>query len=95
LQKKVAGPAVARAILHCIAVSVEKAVRRAVEQTGCKDVLLVGGVAANRYIRSRLSDRLGHRAVGARLHFPEARYCTDNAVGVSLIARSAGGDARH
>lgn len=79
---------VARAVEHCIATAVEKAARRAVEATGWKDIVLVGGVAANGYIRRRLQHRLEHRAVGARLYFPQPRYCSDNAVGTSLVARS-------
>lgn len=79
---------IARAVEHCVAVSVEKVIRRAIESTMVKDVVIIGGVAANGYLRNRLRQRLEHRAVGARLHFPESRYCSDNAVGVGLIARS-------
>ena len=88
LEKKYSFPAVVRAVEHCIAVSVEKALRNAVGDTGITDILLVGGVAANGYIKSRLIKRLEHKAVGARLFFPEIQYCGDNAVGVALIARS-------
>ena len=88
LQDKAGLPEVAKAVERCIAVSVEKALRKAIELTGLPDVVLVGGVAANAYIRERLQKRLEHRAVGARLHFAEPQYCTDNAVGVSIIASS-------
>jgi N6-L-threonylcarbamoyladenine synthase len=66
----------------------EKALRKAIEETGVKDVVLVGGVAANNYLRQRLQQRLEHRAIGGQLYFPEALYCSDNAVGIGLIARS-------
>lgn len=79
---------VARAVEKCIAATLEKVTRKAVSETGIKDVLLVGGVASNNYIRERLKKRLEHRAVGARLYFPEPCYSRDNAVGISLIARS-------
>ncbi len=80
--------AVARAVEHCIAMTVEKVIRQAVESTGLKDVLVVGGVAANGYIRQRLKKRLEHPAVGAKLLFPAREYCSDSAVGTGLIAHS-------
>jgi N6-L-threonylcarbamoyladenine synthase len=88
LAKGVSGPKVARAVEHCITTTLEKALRKAIEETGVKDVVLVGGVAANNYLRQRLRQRLEHRAIGGRLYFPEARYCSDSAVGIGLIARS-------
>lgn len=84
---RVEGADLALAVLACVAKSLEVLLRRAVEETGLKQVLVVGGVAANRYLRERLSRRLEHRAVGARLHFADPRYSTDNAVGVALLAR--------
>lgn len=79
---------IARAVEKCIATTLEKVTRKAVKETGIKDVLVVGGVASNNYIRRRLQRRLEHRAVGARLYFPEGCYSRDNAVGISVIARS-------
>lgn len=81
-----AAPAeIARAVEHCIATTMEKLLRRGIETTGIRDVLIVGGVAANTYLRERLKERLGHRAVGARLYFAEPRFSSDNAVGTALI----------
>lgn len=88
LTKGIPPALVARAIEQCIANSLEKVLKKAVENTNMKDVVLVGGVASNAYIRERLRKRLEHKAVGARLYFPEPRFCSDNAVGVGLIARS-------
>lgn len=76
---------VARAVEQCIATTLEKVLRRAVQQEGIKEVLLAGGVAANSYIRGRLKKRLEHRAVGARLVFAQPQYSTDNAVGIALL----------
>lgn len=75
---------IARAVENCIAKTLEKVLRRAVEDTGIKTVLIVGGVAANRYLRARLTHRLGHPAVGAQLVFAEPDLSTDNSVGVAL-----------
>ncbi|MHB1125353.1 MAG: Kae1-like domain-containing protein [Bacillota bacterium] len=76
---------VARAVEHCIATTLEKVLRDAIGQTGLKQVLVVGGVSANQYIRQRLRHRLEHRAVGAQLFFADPTYSTDNAVGVALL----------
>lgn len=86
LEQGAAPAAVARAVERCIAKTVEKVLRRAVEETGLRDILLVGGVAANGYLRTRLNARLAHPAVGARLYFASPRYSTDNAVGAALAA---------
>lgn len=88
LQQGVPPQEIARATENCLAVTVEKVIRKAIEDTGVKKVLFVGGVMANSYIRKRLCKRLEHPAVGAELYFPKPEYNSDNAVGVSLIARS-------
>ncbi len=62
-------------------VLVEKTMR-AVEQTGCRRVLLGGGVAASRALRDALRARLA----GGRLFHPSPRLATDNA---AMIARTA------
>lgn len=76
---------IARAVEHCIAATVEKLLRQGIETTGIRDILLVGGVAANQYLRRRLKERLGRRSVGARLYFAEPRFSTDNALGTALM----------
>lgn len=88
LADKTPPEAVARAVEQCIANSLEKVLKRAVEKTKIREIVLVGGVAANVHIRERLRKRLEHKAVGAKLYFPEPKFCSDNAVGVGLIARS-------
>lgn len=86
-QKRYSAAAVARAAERCVARSLEKSIRRAAERGYPKEVLIVGGVAANRYIKSRLKERLEHRAVGCRLYFAEPRHSGDNAFGVACIGR--------
>ena len=88
LRKGLPEEIVARELEKCIAKSLEKVLKRAIGQTMIKDVLLMGGVAANKYIRDRLSIKLGHPSIGARLIFPKIEHCSDNAVGVGLIAHS-------
>jgi len=85
LQQGAPPAAVARAVERCIANTLEKVLRPLVVETGHRHILIVGGVAANRFLRERLRHRLEHRAVGAVLHFAAPEYSTDNAVGVALL----------
>lgn len=78
--------AVSAAVLGVIARTLEKVLRRYMEQLEIKDVLLVGGVMANGLIAQRLQKRLQHPAVGGRLHFASPGLSTDNAVGVAMLA---------
>jgi len=88
----VAPAAVAAAVLRCVAASVEKMIRyaQAVAVNGqtCP-VLLVGGVASNAWIASRLRHRFGdtadvNPAVPRRIYVCQPRYSVDNAYGVAL-----------
>lgn len=56
---------------------------RAVEETGVKRVALAGGVAANRYLRSRLRDALEDK--GVELYYPPLSLCADNAAMVAYL----------
>ncbi|MFZ5824035.1 MAG: O-sialoglycoprotein endopeptidase [Bacillota bacterium] len=84
---QVEGADLAQAVFACVAKTLEKWLRMAVEQTGLKEILIVGGVAANQFLRERLRARLEHPAVGARLSFAQPQFSTDNAVGTALLAR--------
>jgi N6-L-threonylcarbamoyladenine synthase len=57
--------------------------KRAFGQTGYKDWVLAGGVAANQPIRQALHDTAS--AYGARLHVPRPDYCTDNGAMVAYL----------
>lgn len=81
------GADLAMAVLGCVAKTLEKWLRMAVAETGLKEILIVGGVAANQMLRARLRERLEHPAVGARLSFAQPQFSTDNAVGTALLAR--------
>ncbi len=48
----------------------------ALKQTGLKRLVVAGGVGANRALRARLKEATAKR--GARVHFPELQWCTDN-----------------
>ncbi len=59
---------------------VEKTIRLA-KETGVRDVVVGGGVSANRYLRERFQE--AGEGLGLRIHFPPMRYCLDNA---SMVA---------
>jgi len=76
--------AVAAGVERCIAESLGRMIQTAAKETGVKDVLLVGGVAANAYIRSRLVTLVTDN--GLKLFFPEHKFSSDNAVGTAYRA---------
>lgn len=59
-----------------VEVLVEKTARAA-EEYGARQVLLAGGVAANRGLRSAMQERIG--SMGLSLVIPPPHLCTDNA----------------
>lgn len=66
-----------------IDVLVEKSVR-AIEEYGAKQLLLCGGVAANRGLRTRLNERCTQ--LGIPLLAPPMQLCTDNAAMIAAAA---------
>jgi len=56
----------------------------AVARTGCGRVVVGGGVAANSFLRRRLSERC--RRDGAELHLTPLHYCADNGAMVAALA---------
>ena len=57
---------------------------RALDITGLASLVVAGGVGANRSLRARLGDATAAR--GARVWFPEPRYCTDNGAMIAMAA---------
>ena len=50
--------------------------RRAMEQTGYTQLVMAGGVSANRSLRAKLGEQMKKR--GVELFYPAPQYCTDN-----------------
>lgn len=75
---------VAASVQECIAASLAGALSQAVLETGRRTVLLVGGVAANRFIRSRVAESLQNHNV--TVVWPEPRFSGDNAAGAACRA---------
>ncbi|MCL5046181.1 MAG: O-sialoglycoprotein endopeptidase [Actinobacteria bacterium] len=75
---------VAVAVFSCIATTLEKVFEWGVHRTGLRDILMVGGVAANKQLRNLTGKEAGE----FRLWWSAPRYCTDNALGLALLARA-------
>lgn len=59
-----------------------KKLRRAVEETGVKTVLLSGGVSANSMLREKAKKMAAELNIS--LHIPKIAYCTDNAAMIAV-----------
>ena len=68
-----AGPDIARAFEEAVVETLATKCARALDAAGCQDLLIAGGVAANRRLRAALS-----ALPGVRLHTPPLNLCTDN-----------------
>lgn len=72
---------IARAVEACICNTLYKILDKAIIDTRLQDILIVGGVAANQYIREMLKRKLNN----VNLFFADAKLSSDNAVGVAKI----------
>ncbi|WP_339062482.1 O-sialoglycoprotein endopeptidase [Tepidibacillus marianensis] len=86
IERGIAPAQIARAIEHQIAMSIGKALNHAMKLGFSKDILVVGGVAQNRYIRQNLIKMIGRNSFGGKLFFADRAYSGDNAFGVANIA---------
>ena len=74
-----------------IAASFQKAVtdvliakiKKTVEQTNRSDVIVAGGVAANRYIREEFKNLEG--ILNIKVYYPDLKYCGDNAAMIAFV----------
>lgn len=84
---------VARAVEGCVARTISKLILAGIGHTGLGQILVVGGVAANQYIRAELERRLAKNAGAgitsgkARLYWAEPNWSRDNAIGVAFLTR--------
>lgn len=68
-------------------VAVDELLRKveyAFQKTGVKNMILAGGVSANRYLREKMADLAEKYQV--TFHVPSFRYCTDNAAMIGAAA---------
>lgn len=88
INKGVSAEKIAASTQFIIAKSLEKVFINIINKLEVSDILLVGGVASNSYIRSyvkyKLYEYFGEENI--KLHIPEAKYSSDNAVGAAYYA---------
>lgn len=71
-------------IQHTIINILLKKVKKAVQQTGVKNVCIAGGVSANSGLRKGLQE-MGELS-GWKTYIPKFEYCTDNAAMIAITA---------
>lgn len=78
------GAALARGVEHALAETFARLLRNGAAEYNVRDVLFVGGVASNQYMRKHVEQKLAKRRV--RLWVPEARFSCDNSTGCAAFA---------
>ena len=67
---------VARAFEDAVVDTMAIKCRRALKETGLKQLVVAGGVSANRRLRSRLAELADES--GGKVYYPRPEFCTDN-----------------
>lgn len=80
--------ALAAGVQYSLAETFVRMIRNVAAQKEVFDVLLVGGVASNAYIRSHMIEKLAKRRI--KVWIPESRFSPDNAAGCAAYARRQG-----
>ena len=58
-------------------------IKKAVEASGRSDVIIAGGVAANKALRTAIKDL--ENSLGIRVFYPSLKYCGDNAAMIAFV----------
>jgi N6-L-threonylcarbamoyladenine synthase len=74
---------VARGFEEAVVETLVAKCQRALDATGARTLVVAGGVGANRRLRARML-AMGERR-GARVVYPRAEFCTDNAAMIALL----------
>jgi N6-L-threonylcarbamoyladenine synthase len=72
----------ARAFQEAIVEVLVKKSLKAMKQTGLKQLVVAGGVGANKQLRATLNDEARRKRF--RVHYPELEFCTDNGAMIAL-----------
>ena len=67
---------IARAFEDAVVDTLAIKCRRAVRETGCKRLVLAGGVSANKQLREKIQEVL--KKEGGQAYYPRPEFCTDN-----------------
>ena len=85
IEAGVAPSKIALGVENSLAESFARCLLNAAKEHQISDVLLVGGVTANKYIRKHISEKLAEHNI--MLYVPDSLYSSDNAVGCAAAAR--------
>lgn len=77
--------AIAAGVQLCVAKALTKLIVNGIDGTGITDVLFVGGVISNQFIRHYLLSHFSQQS-GIGLYFPAAELSSDNSVGAAFFA---------
>ena len=72
----------ARSFVEALVAVLLRKSEKAIQQTGCKDLVLAGGVAANKQLRFALNASASKH--GFAVHYPPLALCTDNGVMIAF-----------
>lgn len=75
---------ICKSILYTIKCILFEIINNSINKYNINDVLIVGGVASNKYIKYELLNSIEK----GNLYFPCPNYCNDNAIGVSYLSKS-------
>jgi tRNA N6-adenosine threonylcarbamoyltransferase len=67
---------IARAFVDAVVDTFVIKCRRAIKETGLKQLIVAGGVSANKQLQAGLMDLMDE--VGGKVYYPRAEFCTDN-----------------
>ena len=67
---------IARAFVDAVVDTFIIKCRRAIKETGLKEIVVAGGVSANKQLREGLNNLMDE--AGGKVYFPRAEFCTDN-----------------
>ena len=84
IKQKVEKENIAAGVQIALAKSFAKLLENACEWAGCEEVLLVGGVSSNIFIRNFIVEKLANKNI--TIFFPQPQFCSDNAVGCAVEA---------
>lgn len=79
--------ALALGVEHALAETFARVLRNGAQEYRVRDVLLVGGVGSNNYIRQHVERKLAKLRYPVRLWVPDGRFSCDNATGCAAFAR--------
>lgn len=82
---------ISNSVFFCVANSLANVVIQAIKLYDINDVLIIGGVASNTFLREVLCEKINKSGLG-NVYFPIESYCTDNAIGTAFLGAVKDGE---